>query len=103
MRPFLSIAIVVTSVVLPIGAAATGLHTCEATNRATWLTQAQLTTQLEAEGWSVRGMKEDGGCWEVYGTTPGGQRVEGYFHPLTGAPELIAQRGRILFRADENG
>ena len=47
-----------------------------------------------------RWMKEDGGCWEVYGTTPEGQRVEGYFHPATGAAELIAQRGRILFRAD---
>lgn len=45
-------------------------------------------------------MKEDGGCWEVYGTNPDGQRVEGYFHPVTGEAELIAQRGRILFKSE---
>jgi hypothetical protein len=45
-------------------------------------------------------MKEDGGCWEVYGTNPEGQRVEGCFHPTTGAVRLIAQHGRILFQAD---
>lgn len=85
----------------PISANATGLHSCAPTDRAQWLTQAELTSQLETLGWSVRRMKEDGGCWEVYGTTPEGQRVEGYFHPITGAAQLIAQRGRILFRADE--
>lgn len=87
---------------LPFSAQATGLHSCEATNRDAWLSQAALTEKLEAQGWSVRRMKEDGGCWEVYGTTPEGQRVEGYFHPVTGDAELIAQRGRILFRTEND-
>lgn len=85
---------------LPLSAHATGLHTCEETDRAAWLSQAALTEKLENEGWSVRRMKEDGGCWEVYGTMPDGKRVEGYFHPVTGEAELISQRGRILFRAE---
>jgi len=85
---------------LPLAANATGRHTCETTDRAAWLTPDALTKLLEADGWSVRRMKEDGGCWEVYGTNPDGIRVEGYFHPVTGAPELIAQRGKILFKAD---
>jgi len=79
---------------------ATGLHSCESTDKADWLSQATLTEKLEGQGWSVRRMKEDGGCWEVYGSDPEGRRVEGYFHPVTGDAELIAQRGRILFRAD---
>ncbi|MFA3917022.1 PepSY domain-containing protein [Ruegeria hyattellae] len=83
----------------PVSAGATGIHQCEARDKSDWLTKDQLTERLEASGWSVRFMKEDGGCWEVYGTNPDGQRVEGYFHPVTGDPELIAQRGRILFRA----
>jgi hypothetical protein len=87
----------------PLSAGATGIHQCEATDRADWMSKADLTTKLESEGWSVRFMKPDGGCWEVYGTTPEGERVEGYFHPVTGAPELIAQRGRILFKADPEG
>ncbi|WP_299154962.1 PepSY domain-containing protein [uncultured Tateyamaria sp.] len=95
----LSLAVLSTVLVLPLSAGATGVHTCEATNKADWMSKADLTTKLESEGWSVRFMKEDGGCWEVYGTTPEGERVEGYFHPVTGAPELIGQRGRVLFKA----
>lgn len=86
--------------VAPANAHATGLHDCGPTDRSAWLSEAALTEKLENEGWAVRRMKVDGGCWEVYGTTPEGQRVEGYFHPVTGAVELIAQRGRVLFRAD---
>ncbi len=103
MHLLVSIAIVSTALILPISASATGLHECAATDRDAWLTEPQLTEQLEAEGWSVRRMKEDGGCWEVYGTNPEGLRVEGYFHPVTGAPELLSQRGRILFSTDEDG
>ena len=102
MRSPFMIAIVSTVMMLPVSASATGLHECAATDRAAWLTKAQLTQQLDAEGWSVRRMKEDGGCWEVYGTNPDGLKVEGYFHPVTGQPELISQRGRILFSADGN-
>jgi hypothetical protein len=29
----------------------------------------------------VRKSKVDGGCYEVYGTDPQGNRVEAYFHP----------------------
>ncbi|MEP2030381.1 MAG: PepSY domain-containing protein [Paracoccaceae bacterium] len=84
-------------------AGATGTHEFEATDQSTWLNDAEITEKLEATGWSARFVKEDGGCWEVYGTNPDGKRVEGYFHPVTGEPELIAQRGRILFRADDGG
>ena len=45
-------------------------------------------------------MKVDGGCWEVYGTTPEGKRVEAYFHPATGEKLLVSRRGQIIFRAD---
>jgi len=52
--------------------------------------------------WQVRRMKEDGGCWEVYGTTPEGQRVEGYFHPITGETLLLNQRGTVIFRKEDS-
>lgn len=100
MSPEFRTALLAFITIAPAGAWATGLHECEPTEPATWLSEAALTEKLEKEGWAVRRMKVDGGCWEVYGTTPDGQRVEGYFHPVTGAVELIAQRGRILFRAD---
>ena len=94
------IAVLSFTLVVPFGAGATGIHQCEATDTSKWLSKQQLTKKLEAKGWSVRFIKKDGGCWEVYGTNPDGLRVEGYFHPITGQAELIAQRGRILFDAN---
>lgn len=81
-------------------AAATGLYQCETVEKDAWISETDLTTKLEADGWQVRRMKVDGGCWEVYGTMPDGKRVEGYFHPKTGDVLLINQRGKILFRAE---
>lgn len=89
--------------VLASGAAqATGLYECEAVEESKWMTEEQMTQHLLDQGWQeVRRMKPDGGCWEVYGTTPDGNRVEGYFDPATGEQMLLAQRGRILFRKEE--
>ncbi len=80
--------------------AATGLYECGATDRATWKTTAQLEEKMKADGWSVRRVKEDGGCYEAYGTSPDGKRVEAYFHPVTLELMLIARRGEILFRKE---
>ena len=84
----------------PATASATGLMTCDSGDPSGWKTKDQMTELLTAEGWQVRFMKEDGGCWEVYGTTPEGDRVEGYFDPISGEKLLVAQRGRILFKKD---
>lgn len=86
---------------IPAAAQASGLYECEAVDQAQWLTEEKLTQMLLDKGWQeVRRMKPDGGCWEVYGTTADGDRVEGYFDPVTGEQLLISQRGRILFRKD---
>lgn len=92
---------VLAVVLAPQAAFATGMYQCDPVAKEAWMSEADLTTKLEGEGWQVRRMKEDGGCWEVYGTMPDGKRVEGYFHPETGDPLLISQRGSILFRAED--
>lgn len=86
---------------LPATAQATGMYQCAPVAAADWLSEAQLTEKITAEGWTVRRMKQDGGCWEVYGTMPDGKRVEAYFHPASGDVRLINQRGTILFRAED--
>ncbi len=99
MKHVMTIALALT---MTTAAQATGLYECEPVDDAEWLTEEQMTQHLLGQGWQeVRRMKPDGGCWEVYGTTPDGQRVEGYFNPATGEQMLLAQRGRILFRKDE--
>ena len=90
-------------VLVPIAnATATGRLTCEHVSADKWMSETALSEKLTAEGWTVRRMKEDGGCWEVYGTMPDGKRVEAYFHPATGETLLISQRGRTIFRAQGN-
>ena len=65
---------------------ATGLATCDSGERATWQATEVLEKQLTEKGWSVRRIKEDGGCYEVYAIDDKGARVEAYFHPVTLAP-----------------
>ena len=86
--------------ILPMQSHATGRMECEPVSKSEWMSETALEEKLVNEGWKVRRMKVDGGCWEVYGTTPEGKRVEAYFHPATGEKLLVAQRGKILFRAN---
>ena len=67
-------------------AGATGLAKCDSGPKTGWQPQAKLEEGLKAKGWTVRRVKEDGGCYEVYGLDEKGQRVEAYFHPVTLAP-----------------
>ena len=79
------------AVVLP-SAHATGLATCDSGPREGWQPQAKLEQRLKDKGWQVRRVKEDGGCYEVYGLDDKGQRVEAYFHPVTLAPVPTQKR-----------
>lgn len=78
-------------------AAATGMMTCKAP-RAKWKGEPALVRKITGQGWKVRKTKVDGGCYEVYGTDPQGNRVEAYFHPVTFEKLLVSRRGEILFR-----
>lgn len=92
------LALLAAPVALVAPAQATGLMTCKSGDRSTWKSEDDLRAKMIKEGWKVRRIKVDGGCYEAYGTTPKGQRVEAYFHPVTLELLLIARRGEILFR-----
>jgi hypothetical protein len=62
---------------------ATGLATCDSGPQETWQPQAKLEEMLKEKGWTVRRIKIDGGCYEVYALNEKGERVEAYFHPKT--------------------
>ncbi len=79
-------------------AAATGKMTCDAP-QAQWKSLEKLEASLKKQGWQVRKSKVDGGCYEVYGTDPDGNRVEAYFHPVSFKKLLVSRRGQVLFRA----
>lgn len=51
--------------------------------KADWQPQKALQDKLQSEGWKVRKIKEDNGCYEVYGFNAKGERQEVYFNPKT--------------------
>lgn len=73
----------VLAIAAAVPAGATGLYTCDSGPRSGWKSQEVLKKTLTDQGWKVRRIKEDGGCWEVYAINPKGERVEAYFHPVT--------------------
>lgn len=79
-------------------ALATGKMTCDAGPESGWKTRVELEAALVKQGWTVKKSKVDGGCYEVYGTTPEGDRVEAYFHPVSLEKLLVSKRGKILFQ-----
>lgn len=46
-----------------------------------WQPRENLQAQLEAQGWQVKRITTDDGCYEVYAITKDGKRVEVYFNP----------------------
>ena len=38
---------------------------------------------MKAEGWDVRSIKTEDGCYEAYAIDAKGKRVEAYFNPQT--------------------
>ena len=71
----------------PVGA--TGLATCDSGPEEDWKPKEELEKILTNQGWDVRRLKVDGGCYEVYALDENGDRVEAYFHPETLEPVPI--------------
>lgn len=86
---------------IAVNAQATGMMSCDSGPRESWRPMEELRTTLNDAGWEVRKIKIDEGCYEVYGVTPEGQRVEAYFDPVAFEKLLVARRGEILFRKAE--
>ena len=51
--------------------------------KAQWQPTSALVNKLEGQGWKIRNMKVDSGCYEVYGTDGNGKLRETHFNPAT--------------------
>jgi hypothetical protein len=102
MRKLIPLALVAATAIgfAAAPASATGAIKCKAGPQSGWQSQATLKAKLVKEGWTVRKSKVDGGCYEVYGTTPKGEKVEAYFHPVSLEKLYVARRGQVLFRKE---
>jgi hypothetical protein len=48
---------------------------CSSAPKATWQPKSTLESQLRADGYKVRQIKTEGGCYELYATDKGGNRA----------------------------
>jgi len=49
--------------------------------QAEWQPKEALQKKLESEGWTIKTIKIDEGCYEVYGKDAAGKKMETYFDP----------------------
>lgn len=74
----------VAMLAIAFSAGATGVATCESGPKANWQSQEKLEKMLtDQNGWKIRRVKEDGGCYEVCAFDKNGDRVNAYYHPVT--------------------
>ena len=55
---------------------------CEAP-QASWRPIDDLKAELTGKGWTIKNVKTEDGCYEVYGTDGDGNRVEVFFDPAS--------------------
>lgn len=65
-----------------------GAATAQASDRcavpdAQWQPQQALEQQLKDQGWTIKNIKVDSGCYEAYAIDAEGKRREVYFDPKT--------------------
>lgn len=59
--------------------------TCTAAAKAEWMSEAAMKAKIAGLGYKYKVFKvTSGNCYEIYGQNKNGQRVEVYFHPVTG-------------------
>lgn len=56
---------------------------CKEYPKSEWRPHTELEKKLVQEGWTIRRMEKTDTCYEVYGKTPDGKRVEAFFDPKT--------------------
>ncbi|SIQ95282.1 hypothetical protein SAMN05880590_109132 [Rhizobium sp. RU35A] len=76
------IALATLCAVLSFGGAALAADKCSVP-MSDWQPREALKAKLEGEGWKVRSVKTEDGCYEAYAFDAKGKKVEAYFNPKT--------------------
>lgn len=74
--------LVLASILILSGLPALAAERCDVPKE-NWRPVEALQSELAGKGWTIRNVKIDDGCYEVYGTDAAGKRMEVYFDPAT--------------------
>jgi hypothetical protein len=70
---------------LAISSAALAGPECTTEPSSKWLNAEEMKAKVLSSGYKIDVFKTTtGNCYEVYGRTPAGKRVEVYYHPISG-------------------
>lgn len=86
MRKFVLILTAMTGLSAP----ALAKDICMEHPKSEWMSKAQFQEHVEGLGYKIKNIKEEDGCWEMYGYNKDGDRVEIYFDPKTG--DIVKQK-----------
>ena len=64
------------------GSAFAGSYTCESGPKEEWKSEDEARAMVEEEGYEIRKVKEEGGCYEVYAKKDG-EKFELFINPKT--------------------
>ena len=81
MKPLISIAVLGAATLF--SAAAFAKADCKAYPKAEWMSEADAKAKIAAQGYTISKFKVDGNCYEIYGKSKEGKKVEIYFDAKT--------------------
>ncbi len=55
-----------------------------------WMSEQDMKTKIEADGYTIKRFATSGNCYEIYGKDKDGKKVEIYFNPVDGT--IVKQR-----------
>ncbi|MBI3144717.1 MAG: PepSY domain-containing protein [Pseudogulbenkiania sp.] len=77
--------LVLTALIAAVAApAAFAAAKCEQHPKEQWIKQADFKQKLEKDGYQIKKFKVDGNCYELYGKSKEGKKVEIYFDTVSG-------------------
>lgn len=84
LMSILKISAVAAVIVAFTGTAMAGPQ-CTTAPQAQWMTEAAMRAKIEKDGYTIKTFKVSGNCYEIYGFTKDGKKVEIYFNPVDGS------------------
>jgi hypothetical protein len=67
--------VLIAAFAVAVASPAFAAATCSTAPQSSWQPQSSLETQLKSEGLTVRQIKVENGCYEVYATDSAGKRM----------------------------
>jgi hypothetical protein len=74
--------LIVTALAMAVAGPSLAADKCDVPT-AQWQPREALQKKLEGEGWKVRSIKTENGCYEAKAVDANGKRLEGVFNPKT--------------------